>query len=61
VTCSCSHKVSREAFEEVVLAAARDARRAVQVLERRGAGIDHPALGTLPETEYLKALFVRAL
>jgi 23S rRNA (cytosine1962-C5)-methyltransferase len=61
VTCSCSHKVSREAFEEVVLAAARDARRAVQVLERRGAGMDHPALGTLPETEYLKALFVRAL
>lgn len=61
VTCSCSHKVSREAFEEVVLAAARDAKRAVQVLERRGAGIDHPALGTLPETEYLKALFVRAL
>jgi len=61
VTCSCSHKVSREAFEEVVLAAAGDARRAVQVLERRGAGIDHPALATLPESEYLKALFVRAL
>src|SRR4029079_3303120 len=52
VTCSCSHKVSREAFEEVVVAAAHDARRAVQVLERRGAGPDHPALGTLPETEY---------
>jgi 23S rRNA (cytosine1962-C5)-methyltransferase len=61
VTCSCSQKVSREAFEEVVLAAARDARRAVQVLERRGAGLDHPVLGTLPETEYLKALFLRVL
>jgi len=61
VTCSCSHKVGREAFEEVVLAAARDARRAVQVLERRGAGIDHPVLATLPESEYLKALFVRVL
>jgi 23S rRNA (cytosine1962-C5)-methyltransferase len=61
VTCSCSGKVTREMFEEVVLAAARDARRPVQILERRGAGIDHPALGGLPETEYLKALFVRAL
>lgn len=61
VTCSCSGKVTRETFEEVVLAAARDARRAVQILERRGAGIDHPALGSLPETEYLKVLFLRAL
>jgi 23S rRNA (cytosine1962-C5)-methyltransferase len=61
VTCSCSGKVSREAFEEMVLSAAADAKRPVQILERRGAGLDHPGLGGLPETEYLKALFVRAL
>jgi 23S rRNA (cytosine1962-C5)-methyltransferase len=61
VTCSCSGKVTREMFEEMVLAAAKDAKRPVQILERRGAGSDHPVLGTLPETEYLKALFVRAL
>lgn len=61
VSCSCSQKVSREAFEEVVLSAAHDARRGVQILERRGAGIDHPPLGALPETEYLKAWFLRAL
>ena len=61
VTCSCSQKISREMFEDVVLAAARDARRMVQVLERRGAGSDHPVLATLPESEYLKALFVRVL
>ena len=29
--------------------------------ERRGAGLDHPVLATLPESEYLKALFVRSL
>lgn len=61
VTCSCSGKVSREAFEDVVLEAARDAKRTIQILERRGAGIDHPVLPGLPETEYLKAWFVRVL
>lgn len=61
VTCSCSGKLSREAFEEMVLSAAADAKRSVQILERRGAGLDHPVLGGLPETEYLKAWYVRAL
>jgi 23S rRNA (cytosine1962-C5)-methyltransferase len=61
VTCSCSGKLSREAFEEMVVSAAGDARRPVQILERRGAGLDHPVLAGLPETEYLKALYVRAL
>ncbi len=61
VTCSCSGKVSRETFDELVLEAARDAKRSIQILERRGAGIDHPVLPALPETEYLKAWFVRVL
>ncbi|HLL02127.1 MAG TPA: class I SAM-dependent rRNA methyltransferase [Myxococcaceae bacterium] len=61
VTCSCSGKLSREAFEEMVLSAAEDAKRPVQILERRGAGLDHPVLGGLAETEYLKALYVRVL
>jgi 23S rRNA (cytosine1962-C5)-methyltransferase len=61
VTCSCSGKVDRAAFEEVVLGAAQDAKRSVQILERRGAGLDHPVLASLPETEYLKALFLRVL
>jgi 23S rRNA (cytosine1962-C5)-methyltransferase len=61
VTCSCSGKLTREAFEEMVVSAAGDARRPVQILERRGAGLDHPVLAGLPETEYLKALYVRAL
>jgi 23S rRNA (cytosine1962-C5)-methyltransferase len=61
VTCSCSGKLPREAFDEVVLEAAADAKRTVQVLERRGAGLDHPVLPGLPETEYLKAWFLRVL
>lgn len=61
VTCSCSGKLDRAGFEDMVLAAAADAKRPVQILERRGAGLDHPVLGGLLETEYLKALYVRAL
>jgi 23S rRNA (cytosine1962-C5)-methyltransferase len=61
VTCSCSGKVTRALFDEMTIAAAADAKRQVQVLERRGAGIDHPSLSALPETEYLKAWFLRVL
>jgi 23S rRNA (cytosine1962-C5)-methyltransferase len=61
ITCSCSGKVSAEAFEEMLLGAAEDVRRPIQILERRGPAADHPALGGLPETEYLKAFFLRAL
>lgn len=59
VTCSCSHHVSAADFTEVVAAAASDAGRRVQVLETRGAGPDHPAVLTLPETGYLKCLICR--
>ena len=48
-------------FEEMLLGAADDVRRPIQILERRGPAADHPVLGGLPETEYLKAFFVRAL
>jgi 23S rRNA (cytosine1962-C5)-methyltransferase len=60
-TCTCSFHVSVERFEETVLDAARDARREVQVLERRGAGRDHPVLLAAPETRYLKCLVLRTL
>ncbi|HZX42471.1 MAG TPA: class I SAM-dependent methyltransferase, partial [Myxococcaceae bacterium] len=61
VTCSCSGKVKPPQFEEMLLGAADDVRRPVQILERRGPAADHPVLGGLPETEYLKAFFVRPL
>jgi 23S rRNA (cytosine1962-C5)-methyltransferase len=61
VTCSCSGKVDRETFESTVMSAAHDAKRSVQILERRGAGIDHPVLAGLPQSEYLKSLVLRAV
>ena len=59
VTASCSYHVADEAFEEIVTDAARDAGRPLQVLERRGAGRDHPVLLGMPETRYLKLLVLR--
>ena len=60
VTASCSYHVPWPMFEEIVLDAARDAGRAAQVLERRGAGRDHPELLGMPESRYLKCLVIRA-
>jgi 23S rRNA (cytosine1962-C5)-methyltransferase len=61
VTCSCSGKLSPEGFGAIVAEAARDAGRTVQLLERRGAGRDHPPLLGVPETEYLKCWILRVL
>ena len=61
ITASCSFHIDEGAFENVVLSAAADAKRSVQVIERRGAGRDHPTLLGVPETRYLKCLIVRAL
>ena len=60
VTCSCSGRVTNEMFAEVVAWAAQEAKRPLQLLERRGAARDHPPLIGVPETEYLKAWFLLA-
>ena len=61
VTCSCSFQVDDATFERTVLQAASDAKRSVQVIERRGAAKDHPTLLGVPETRYLKCLILRVL
>jgi len=61
VTCSCSFHVDEATFERTVLQAASDAKRSVQVVERRGAARDHPTLLGVPETRYLKCLILRAV
>ncbi len=60
ITASCSYHLSEAMLEEVVLDAANDAGRSVQILERRGAARDHPVLLGGPETRYLKLLIARA-
>ena len=58
VTCSCSFHVSSEDFLEGVADAARDARKSLRLLERRGPAKDHPVLLNVPETSYLKCLIL---
>jgi len=60
VTCSCSGRVTPDLFAEVVAWASQEAKRPLQLLERRGASRDHPPLVGVPETEYLKAWFLLA-
>ncbi len=60
-TFSCSGLVSAELFQKVVFAAASDAERPVQVLERMTQAADHPFLLSFPEGEYLKGLICRTV
>lgn len=61
VTCSCSHHVSDMEFWDMILAAARDARRQIRLIEQRSQGADHPVLGAMPESRYLKCFLVQAV
>lgn len=58
VTCSCSHHVSETDLCAVVEAAARRARRRIKILDRRGAGPDHPVNPNVPESRYLTCVLV---
>jgi 23S rRNA (cytosine1962-C5)-methyltransferase len=59
VTFSCSGMVSAEMFQQVLFAAALDAKREVLIVERLGQSRDHPVLVTFPEGEYLKGFLCR--
>jgi len=61
VTCSCSHFFGSDVFYRMLANAAHDARRLVQVVEKRGPGPDHPALLGYPESDYLKCAVLRVL
>jgi 23S rRNA (cytosine1962-C5)-methyltransferase len=61
IACSCSGLITREDFLDILLGAAQQARRHVQVLEQRGASPDHPVAVNCPENEYLKCFVCRAL
>jgi 23S rRNA (cytosine1962-C5)-methyltransferase len=61
ITCSCSYHVGEELFLDVLAEAARDAGRAVQIVEKRAQSRDHPILLTVPETYYLKCIVARVM
>ncbi|HYH87184.1 MAG TPA: class I SAM-dependent rRNA methyltransferase [Pyrinomonadaceae bacterium] len=61
ITCTCSYHMTEPLFLEVIAEAASDARRRVQIVERRTQGRDHPVLLGVPETLYLKCVVARAI
>lgn len=61
ISASCSQNFTPALFEETLREAARDTRREIQILERRGSGADHPTLLNFPESHYLQCWFLRVL
>jgi len=53
-TFCCSHHVDAPLFQEVILAAAFDARRVLRRVAAYHQSPDHPVIPSIPETEYLK-------
>ncbi|HEU4479898.1 MAG TPA: rRNA large subunit methyltransferase I, partial [Pyrinomonadaceae bacterium] len=61
VTCTCSYHMSEELFLSLLDAAANDAHRRVQIVEKRTQSSDHPILLGMPETYYLKCVIARVI
>jgi len=59
VTSSCSQHIGMELFKEIILTAAADAGKYLQLVEARSQAKDHTRLLSMPETEYLKFLIFR--
>lgn len=54
VTFCCSHHVDAVMFQDVILAAAFDARRTLRRVATYTQSPDHPVIPAIPESEYLK-------
>jgi 23S rRNA (cytosine1962-C5)-methyltransferase len=75
LSCSCSGLLAAEEFSRLLHSAARQALarhtpartkelgagEPLQILARAGASADHPVAANCPETEYLKAVWMRVL
>ncbi len=61
VTCSCSYFMETNMFCDMIMHAAMDSHRRVQILEKHGAGPDHPVLLGYPKSEYLKCVVCRVI
>jgi 23S rRNA (cytosine1962-C5)-methyltransferase len=61
VTCTCSYHLSEETFLAIIAEAANDAKRRLQLVEKRIQASDHPVLFGMPETYYLKCVIARVV
>jgi 23S rRNA (cytosine1962-C5)-methyltransferase len=60
-SCSCSHHLEDALFQQVLLEAARKARRPLRLVEWGREAADHPVLLGVPETHYLKCAVLQAV
>lgn len=58
-TASCSHHMDMALFIEQISRGIHDAGRSARILHVGGAGPDHPVHPNLPESAYLKCLFLQ--
>ena len=61
VTCSCSYFMESGMFCDIIMHAAMDSHKRIQILEKRGAAPDHPMLSGYPKSEYLKCVVCRVI
>lgn len=61
MTCSCSHYVSQQQFENMLTQAAHRSGRQVQCVEIRSQAPDHPILFSADETHYLKCFVLHVI
>jgi 23S rRNA (cytosine1962-C5)-methyltransferase len=61
VSNSCSHHLSAESLVGAIQRAARHLNRFAQIVEFGGQSPDHPIHPAIPETRYLKSVFVRVV
>ena len=59
VMCCCSGLIERQAIHDLLAQESAQARRPMQILESRGASLDHPTSAHCPETGYLKCIICR--
>ncbi|MCZ2344351.1 MAG: class I SAM-dependent rRNA methyltransferase [Bacteroidales bacterium] len=59
VSCCCTGLITAETLEDLIAQVAMDAKRDVQILERRGPAPDHPVAISCRESGYLKCLITR--
>ncbi|WP_439625483.1 class I SAM-dependent rRNA methyltransferase [Gemmata sp.] len=60
VSCCCTGLIGMTDLEDLIAQVASEARRDLQILERRGPAADHPVAASCRESGYLKCVISRA-
>jgi 23S rRNA (cytosine1962-C5)-methyltransferase len=61
ITTSCSYHMSEHDFQEILRKATVDADILMQMTGRATQSLDHPILLNMPESQYLKCIFLRRI